>query len=88
MPAYVTTRQRSIRIKIGTMMALPCNAEGHPDVFTFVWKKNGIIISGANESFLIKYDVSWSDIGNYECIPSNQYGTHNTTEYTVNIESK
>ena len=86
MPAYVAIGVRAVRKRVGEMMALSCNAKG--DVLSYVWKKDGIVIPDANQSFYIIYDILKSDIGHYECIPSNAFGTHNTTEVIVNIESK
>ena len=87
-PAYVSSRPRTVQIKAGSMMALPCRAKGYPSNFTYLWKKDGITINGANQSFLIIYKTTTSDVGHYECFPSNTFGTHNTTEFTVNIESE
>ncbi len=79
---------RDIAIKESTRASLPCDANGDPSTLTYVWKKDGEVIPGANRSYLIIYRTSKTDVGHYECIPQNEYGTYNTTEYVLNIEGE
>ena len=79
---------RDIAAKESTTTSLPCNANGDLSTLTYVWKKDGEVIPGANSSYLNIYGTSKLDVGHYECIPSNEYGTYNTTEYILNIEGE
>ena len=55
---------------------------------TYVWKKDGIVIRGASSSYLNIDEVNLQDVGHYECIPSNSFGSHNSSETTINIQSE
>ena len=65
---------------VGTDMFIECIASGIPDTVQYQWTKNGAVIPGSNDSILNLRDVSVNDIGEYECIPSNSEGTHNTSK--------
>ena len=61
---------------------------------SFVWKKDGVRISdsdgiqGSGTSSLHISAIALGDIGLYECIPSNQNGSFNSSLTQVNIRSK
>ena len=70
----------------GSNVALTVTANGDPDDITYVWKKNGVIIPRETSNILILYDVSPFDIGQYECIPMNSVGSHNSSIIQVDVE--
>ena len=73
---------------VGSDVTLIVTASGDPDDITYVWKKNGVIIPGETSNTLIINDVSPYDIGQYECIPSNSVGSHNSSIIQVDVECK
>ena len=70
----------------GSNITLDVTASGIPDDITYVWKKNGVIIPGETSNTLILNDVSGDDIGQYECIPSNSLGSHNSSIIQLDVE--
>ena len=69
----------------GSNITLEITASGIPDDITYVWKKNGVIIPGETSNTLTLLGVSIDDIGQYECIPSNSEGSHNSSIIQVDI---
>ena len=69
----------------GSDVTLTVTASGDPDDITYVWKKNGVIIPGQTSNTLTLSDVSGDDIGQYECIPSNSVGTHNSSIIQIDV---
>ena len=67
---------------------------GSSSTLSFVWKKDGVRltdsdrIQGVGISSLSISAVALGDIGLYECIPSNQNGSFNSSITQVNIRSK
>ena len=53
------------------------------DNFTYQWRHNGTIISGEIEDTLVITNVMESDIGDYECIVTNQFGDTDTSDVVV-----
>ena len=86
--AYVLGSSGDVTADVGSDITLEITASGDPDDITYVWKKNGVIIPGETSNTLILNDVSGDDIGQYECIPSNSVGSHNssTIQLDVNCE--
>ncbi len=79
-PAYVVSYTDKIIADVGTNTSIECIANGIPDTIQYQWTKNGVAIPGSNGSMLNLHDVSVNDIGEYECVPSNSEGTHNTSQ--------
>ena len=69
----------------GSSITLTVTASGDPSDITYVWKKNEVIIPGETSNTLILNDISGDDIGQYECIPSNSVGSHNSSIIQVNV---
>ena len=86
--AYITSSSGDVTADAGSEVTLTVTASGDPDDITYVWKKNGVIILGETSNTLILYDVSPFDIGQYECIPSNSVGSHNSSIIQVDVECK
>ena len=51
--------------------------------FTYQWRHNGTIISGATEHTLMITNVMESNTGDYECIVTNQFGDTDTSDVVV-----
>ena len=83
--AYITSSSGDVTADAGSDVALTVTASGDPDDITYVWKKNGVIIPGEASNILTLTDVSGDDIGEYECIPSNSVGSHNSSIIQVDI---
>ena len=66
-------------------VTLTVTASGDPDDITYIWKKNGMIIPGETSNTLVLNDVSGDDIGQYECIPINSLGSHNSSIIQVDV---
>ena len=73
-------------IESGSDVTLEITASAEPGNITYVWKKNGVIIPGETSNTLTISDVSVDDIGQYECIPSNSLGSHNSSIIQLNVE--
>ena len=83
--AYITSSSGDVTVDAGSDVTLEITASGDPDDITYVWKKNGVIIPGETSNTLILNDVSRDDIGQYECIPSNSVGSHNSSIIQVDV---
>ena len=84
--AYITSSSGNVTADAGSDVTLTVTASGDPDDITYVWKKNGVIIPGETSNTLILNDVSPFDNGQYECIPSNSVGSHNSSIIQVEVE--
>ena len=73
---------------MGSNATISCMADGVPGPVTYTWRKDGVVILGQSEMTLTLRDVSVSDIGVYECVPSNSEGTLNTSRTQINARSK
>ena len=72
----------------GSNITLEITASGIPDDITYVWKKNGVTIPRETSNILTLHGVSIDDIGQYECIPTNSEGSHNSSIIQVDIKCK
>ena len=70
----------------GSSITLEVTAEGIPDTITYTWTKDGTVILGETNDTLTINPVDISDIGEYECIPSNSEGTFNTSVIQVDVK--
>ena len=86
--AYVLRSSGDITADVGSDVTLEITASGDPDDITYVWKKNGVIIPGETSNTLVLNNVSGDDIGQYECIPSNSVGSHNSSIIQVDVTCK
>ena len=86
--AYVLGSSGDVTADVGSDITLVITASGDPDDITYVWKKNGVIIPGETSNTLTLSDVSGDVIGQYECIPSNSVGSHNSSIIQVDVKSE
>ena len=86
--AYVLGSSGNVTADVGSDITLEITASGDPDDITYVWKKNGVIIPGKKSNTLTLNNVSGDDIGQYECIPSNSVGSHNSSIILVDVNCK
>ena len=84
--AYITSSSGDVTAIAGSNITLEITASGIPDDVTYVWKKNGVIIPGETSNTLTLSDVSGDDIGQYECIPINSVGSHNSSIIQLDVE--
>ena len=84
--AYITSSSGDVKTDAGSNITLTVTASGDPGDITYVWKKDGVIIPGETSNTLILNDVSPFDNGQYECIPSNSVGSHNSSIIQVEVE--
>ena len=79
---------------LGDALVIEVVTGGSSSALSFVWKKDGVRISdsdriqGAGTSSLRISAIALGDIGLYECIPSNQNDSFNSSMTQVNIRSK
>ena len=85
--AYIVSSSGDVLALKGSSVVLEVTASGIPDSITYQWKKNGAIIPSQNSRSLTLSPVDTTDIGSYECIPSNSLGTHNTSVIQVDLRS-
>ena len=83
--AYTTSSSGDVTADAGSDITLTVTASGDPSGITYIWKKNGVIIPGETSNTLSLNDVSGDDIGQYECIPSNSVGSHNSSIIQVDV---
>ena len=50
----------------GGNLTIGGTTEGGPRIVSYVWRRNGVVISGENGSHLTLTDMSTDDIGEYE----------------------
>ena len=86
--AYIISSSGDVVVDLGSSTTLQVAAEGIPSNITYMWKKNGVIIPGETSNTLTVSSVSLSDIGQYECIPSNSEGTFNTSTIQLDVKGK
>ena len=86
--AYITSSSGDLTADAGSEVTLTVTASGDPSDITYIWKKNGVIIPGETFNTLTLNDVSGNDIGQYECIPSNAVGSHNSSIIQVDVNCK
>ena len=85
--AYIVSSSGNVLALKGSSVVLEVTASGIPDNITYQWKKNSNIIPFQNSRSLTLSPVDTTDIGSYECIPSNSLGTHNTSVIQVDLRS-
>ena len=84
--AYITSSSGDVVVDSGSSTTLQVIAGGIPSTITYVWKKNGFTIPGETSNTLTISSAGISDIGSYECIPSNSEGTHNTSVIQLDVK--
>ena len=85
--AYIISSSGDVLALRGYSVVLEVAASGIPANITYQWKKNGVNIPLQNSRSLTLSPVVTTDIGSYECIPSNSLGTHNTSLIQVDMRS-
>ena len=86
--AYIVSSSGDMTADAGSEITLEITAGGDPGDITYVWKKHGVIIPGETSNTLTLSNVTGNDIGQYECIPSNSVGSHNSSIVLVTINCK
>ena len=83
--AFIVSSSGDVVALKGSSIVLKVNASGIPDAITYEWKQNGVTIPLQTSSMLTLSSVNTSDIGLYECIPSNSLGTFNISVIKVDL---
>ena len=86
--AYIISSSGDVVVDSGSSITLQVTAKGIPSTITYVWKKDGVILPGETSNTLTISSVGVSDIGSYECIPSNSEGTHNTSVIQLDVKGE
>ena len=63
-------------------------AGGMPIDFMYQWFRNGMVIPGETGSTLSIRNINTTDIGVYNCTPSNSRGTTNSSNTTISVSCK
>ena len=91
---FVVSAPTVVEAVLGKALVIEVVTGGSSSALSFVWKKDGVRftdsdrIQGAGTSSLLISAITLGDIGLYECIPSNQNDTFNSSMTQVNIRSK
>lgn len=85
-PAYVTSPNRDVEIDSGSSTSLECSAKAIPNDITYVWLKNGVVISGQARPSLSMTGIHVDDSGVYQCVPYNVYSNYNSSTMTVTVK--
>lgn len=84
-PLPVITRQPEvINVTVGTALQIPVIVSGE-EPMTYVWKKNGTVISAPNSSTFQISNVLYADSGTYLLTITNTHGTGETRPIKVNV---
>ena len=83
--AYITSSTGNITADNGSTVTLQVTAEGIPSNITYIWTKDGVVIPGEVTNTLTINGISVTDIGIYECTPSNSEGSFNTSIIQVDV---
>ena len=86
-PAYVIDITDDQTAANGSTVTIECTAGGSPSDFTYQWKRNDILIKETG-SILTISSVIISDIGEYNCTPSNSRGNTNSSFTILSVNGK
>ena len=94
--AYIVNFTADFNATIGQTVTIYADARGDPSVISYKWYKNGkLLTAGSNpriqevdKDYLVIKNFTVNDIGIYECFPSNEGGTHNSSRTAINVNSK
>ena len=93
-PGHVISFPEIIEAAQGKSVNISITGGAVPPITKIVWKKDGSTLSnseriqGANTFTLRINEANLYDIGLYQCIPSNEDGSFNSSVTQVNIRSK
>ena len=87
-PAHIISISGPQTVSSGSSVDISVVAGGTPTGLTYQWRRNGIVISGETGSTLTIQNISNSDIGVYNCTPSNSRGIANSATTTISVTSK
>jgi len=82
----ITSQPQSIIATEGSIASFSVTASGTAPL-SYQWRKNGVIISGANSSSYTIASVNASHAGNYSVVVSNDYGTATSNNVTLAVTS-
>lgn len=88
-PKKVTVQSESgLVVRENMTLTLHCNAQSHPEVFSFRWMK---VIDGKSETIgngqtITLNSVSPSDSGFYRCAATNEIGTGSSQQAAVKVK--
>jgi hypothetical protein len=83
-PSFISHPQNQT-ICTGRNSILLTSATGIPP-FTYKWLKNGLIVTGAIDSFFVIVNAQLADSGNYSCIVSNAFGADTSNIAIVDVQ--
>ena len=72
----------------GSSVDISVVAGGAPTDIIYRWFRNGAVLIGQTSSTFRIQSVNTTDVGIYECIPSNSLGTANSSNTTISVSCK
>jgi len=85
MPPVIVTQPEDESVSAGETIYLYAESDGTQPIDP-VWKKNGVVIEGATSSLLEIDNALISDVGEYTCEMSNEWGSVVTRIATVGVK--
>ena len=83
-PPMIISSPKSKRVKAGSSATLTCKVQAPKDLaFTIKWLKDGLPITGANESTFGLASVQAADQGSYQCEVLTIYGSEKSAPALV-----
>jgi hypothetical protein len=79
----ITSHPNSQTVSLNDTATFTVSASGSN--LSYQWQKNNTNISGATNDTLLLYGVQTSDVGNYRCIVSNNYGADTSDQAYLNV---
>ena len=87
-PAYIISISEPQTVPSGSSINISVVAGGIPTDFTYQWFRNGMVIPGETGSTLSIRNINTTDIGVYNCTPSNSRGSANSSTTVISVTSK
>ena len=84
-PVIVTQPPSAVTAVVGGNLTLPVTLASNPAVPAYQWRKNGSPVSQANGPVFSNGYVQVSDVGTYDVVVSNAFGTTISSATTVSI---
>ena len=70
---------------VGSDIHLKCNTTSFPEITSFKWYKDNILVQDSTSNDLILHNALVKDSGNYTCRASNHYNTRTSIGLNLTI---
>ncbi len=84
-PVPIITRQPEfVKVMVGQELKIPVSVSG-AEPMTYIWKKNGVVVSAAKGNELATSNVQYADSGMYTLTITNAFGVGETKPIKVQV---